>query len=158
MTPRAATIVGVVQIVGYITWRFRVAEREVGSAKRSPSGSSSWGGSDCCIGFPPNRSICRRDRMERKFKTLDELGHEREIESIDRVAGKVVVRISEESCVRDHDRWQACIPKRGVIAQARFGQHPPVEGQEQGIALARIGSRESPSEPPIQSAATASCQ
>jgi hypothetical protein len=43
---------------------------------------------------------------------------------IDRVAGKVVVRIMEESFVRDHDRWQACIPKRGVIAQACFGQDP----------------------------------
>jgi hypothetical protein len=95
--------------------------------------------------------------MERKFKTFDELGHEREIKSIDRVAGKVVVRISEEGGVRDHDRWQACIPKRGVIAQARFGQDPPVEGQEQGshwqgLVLA------SPSEPSIQSAANASCQ
>ena len=111
MTPRAATIVGVVQIVGYITWRFRVAEREVGSAKRSPSGSSSWGGSDCCIGFPPNRSICRRDRMERKFKTLDELGHEREIESIDRVAGKVVVGIAEEGRVGDHERRPTGVPE-----------------------------------------------
>jgi hypothetical protein len=34
----------------------RTAET-VGSVKRSPSGSSSWGGSGC-IGFPPNRPIC----------------------------------------------------------------------------------------------------
>jgi hypothetical protein len=38
--------------------------------------------------------------MKRKFKTFDEFGHERELKSIDRVAGKVVV------LSREHAQYQ----------------------------------------------------
>ena len=47
----------------------------------------------------------RRKLKERKFEAFDELSHECEIKSVDRVAGKVVVRISEEGGVGDHERW-----------------------------------------------------
>ena len=38
--------------------------------------------------------------MERKFETFDEFRHECEIESIDRVTGKVIVGIPEEGGIR----------------------------------------------------------
>jgi hypothetical protein len=37
-----------------------------------------------------------RELEEGEFEAFDELSHEREIKSIDRVAGKVIVRIAEE--------------------------------------------------------------
>ena len=79
--------------------------------------------------------IClgRRELKEREFEAFDELSHECEIKSIDRVAGKVVVRISEEGGVRDHQRWQSCVPEGGVVTHARFRQDPSIEGQEKGL-------------------------
>jgi hypothetical protein len=47
---------------------FRTAET-VGSVNRSPSGSSSWGGSGC-IGFPPNRPICPLAHLSRRSRLL----------------------------------------------------------------------------------------
>ena len=47
----------------------------------------------------------RRKLKQRKFEAFDELSHECEIKSVDRVTGTVVVRISEESGIRDHERW-----------------------------------------------------
>lgn len=79
-----------------------------------------------------SRGASGRAKFEqRQFKAFDELRHEREIESIDGVTRKMVVRIPEEGRIGDHDRRQACIPERGVIAQAGFGQNPSVEGEEQ---------------------------
>ena len=52
-----------------------------------------------------------RELEEGEFEAFDELSHEREIKSIDRVAGKVIVRIAEEGGICDHDRRQLCIPK-----------------------------------------------
>jgi hypothetical protein len=49
--------------------------------------------------------------MERKFETYDELRHECEIKSIDRVTGKVIVRVPEEGGIRDHKRWQTSVPE-----------------------------------------------
>jgi hypothetical protein len=57
----------------------------------------------------------RRELEERKFKAFDELSHECEITSIDRVSWKVIVRIPEEGDIRDHECWETCIPERGWI-------------------------------------------
>jgi hypothetical protein len=45
----------------------------------------------------------------------------------------MIVRIPGEGRVRNHERWQPCIPERGVITQAGFWQNPSIEGQEQGL-------------------------
>ena len=71
-----------------------------------------------------------RKLKEREFEAFDELSHECEIKSIDRIAGKMIVRIPEEGRVRNHERRQPCIPERGVITQAGFWQNPSIEGQE----------------------------
>ena len=68
-----------------------------------------------------------------EFEALDELCHEVEVERVDDVAGKVVVGIAEEGRIGDHERGPACVPERGVIAQARRRQDPPIEGQEQQL-------------------------
>jgi hypothetical protein len=49
----------------------------------------------------------RRELKQCKFEAFDELSHEREIKRVDRVAAKVVVRISEEGGSRNYERWQA---------------------------------------------------
>ena len=46
-----------------------------------------------------------RELKQRKFEAFDELSHECEINSVDRVTGTVVIRIPEESGIRDHERW-----------------------------------------------------
>jgi hypothetical protein len=48
---------------------------------------------------------------EREFEAFDELSHERKVKSIDRIAGKVVVRIPEKRRVRDHQCRQPGIPE-----------------------------------------------
>ncbi len=68
-----------------------------------------------------------------KFEAFDELGHEREIKSVDRVAGKVVVRISEEGGIGNHERWQTSVPEGGVIAQARLGQESSIERKKERL-------------------------
>ena len=45
-----------------------------------------------------------RELKQRKFEAFDELSHECEINSVDRVTGTVVIRIPEESGIRDHER------------------------------------------------------
>ena len=46
----------------------------------------------------------RRELNQCKFEAFDELRHERKIKSIDGVARQVVIWISEEGRVRDHER------------------------------------------------------
>ena len=87
--------------------------------------------------------------MQREFEAFDEFSHEREIKSIDCVAGKVVVRIPEKGGVRDHQRRQSCIPERGVVTQARLRQDPSIEGQEkrlswQTLVLAKTSQNRTP--------------
>ena len=76
--------------------------------------------------------ICggRRELKQHEFEAFDEFSHKRKVESIDRVTGKVVVRIPEEGGVRDHQRWQTCVPERGVVTEARVRQDPSIEGKE----------------------------
>ena len=75
----------------------------------------------------------RRELKQREFKAFDEFSHKRKVKCIDGVAGKVVVRVSEEGGVCDHQGWQTCVPERGVITQARFGQDPSIEGKEKRL-------------------------
>jgi hypothetical protein len=75
----------------------------------------------------------RRELKKREFEAFDELSHEREIKSIDRIARKVVVRIPKEGGVRNHQRWQTCVPEGGVVTQARFGQDSSIEGKEKRL-------------------------
>jgi hypothetical protein len=74
-----------------------------------------------------------REFKEREFEAFHEFSHERKVKGIDRVAGKVIVRIPKEGGVRDHERRQSCIPEGGVVAQARFGQDPSIKGKEKGL-------------------------
>jgi hypothetical protein len=76
----------------------------------------------------------RRELKERKFEAFNVFSHERKIKSIDRVAGKVIVRIPKEGSVRDHQRRQSCIPEGGVVTQARLRQDPSIEGQEKRLS------------------------
>ena len=76
----------------------------------------------------------RRELKEREFEAFNEFSHERKIKSIDRVAGKVIVRIPKEGGVRDHQRRQSCIPEGGVVTQARFRQDPSIEGKEKRLS------------------------
>src|SRR5574341_590051 len=47
-----------------------------------------------------------------------DLGEEREIQGVQRVAGLVIVGIPEEGRIRDHDGGEPDIPERSVFAQA----------------------------------------
>ena len=65
----------------------------------------------------------RRELKERKFEAFNVFSHERKIKSIDRVAGKVIVRIPKEGSVRDHQRRQSCLTcvrQNSIPRRSRF--------------------------------------
>lgn len=63
----------------------------------------------------------RRELKERKFEAFNVFSHERKIKSIDRVAGKVIVRIPKEGSVRDHQRRQlTCVRQNSIPRGSRF--------------------------------------
>ena len=53
----------------------------------------------------------RRELKQCMFEAFDELGHEREIESIDGVAGTVIAWIPKKGSICDHECWQARVPE-----------------------------------------------
>jgi hypothetical protein len=53
----------------------------------------------------------RRELEQSEFEALDELRHEREIKRVDTIAGKVVVGITEEGRVGDHQRRPTGVPE-----------------------------------------------
>jgi hypothetical protein len=79
-----------------------------------------------------------------QVRGFDELSHECEIKSVDRVAGKVVIRIPKEGGVGDHECWQACVPEGGVVTHARFRQEPSIEGHEKRLGWQILVLAETP--------------